>query len=249
MRVTTAIRLALPCFLLLPALCADGVAQAQQAGQPVVLDSVVAVVNNHAILSSDIHRAQRLSALDSQETANEKPDRRSELERLISRELIEEQMTPEEKKQAEPTEEQLLQRLALLRKELPACARYRCTSDAGWAAFLAANGLTEDDAKNYLRLQLWLLSFIENRFRRGTRISQDEIENYYRNTLLPQYPSGQEAPSLQSVAPRISEILLQQQVTQLFSAWLDNLRKQGDVEILDPALAPKDESAQAGGGQ
>ena len=46
---------------------------------------------------------------------------------------------------------------------------------------------------------------------------------------------------MQRVSPRIEEILLQQQVNLLFDEWLTNLRKQGDVEVLDPAL----ESAEA----
>ncbi len=47
---------------------------------------------------------------------------------------------------------------------------------------------------------------------------------------------GEAIPTLDQVAPRIEEILLQQQVNVLFDDWLKNLRKQGDVEVLDPAL-------------
>jgi peptidyl-prolyl cis-trans isomerase SurA len=38
------------------------------------------------------------------------------------------------------------------------------------------------------------------------------------------------------VSSRIEEILLEQQVNELFANWLENLRSQGDVEILDPSL-------------
>ena len=55
-------------------------------------------------------------------------------------------------------------------------------------------------------------------------------------TLLPQYAAGEAIPPLDKVAPRIEEILLEQQVNVLFDDWLNNLRKQGDVEVLDPAL-------------
>jgi len=231
----------------LTALGAGDLLHAQSSGEPVALDSVVAVVNNHAILSSDIDRAMRLSALEPPDAADGKLDRKSALDRLIRRELIQEQITPEEKKQSEPSEERLKRRLALLREELPACARYHCATDAGWAAFLATKGLTENEAVSYLRLRLSMLSFIESRFREGVRISPEEIENYYREKLAPQYPPGQQAPPLSSVSPRISEILLQQQVTQLFGAWLENLRKQGDVEILDPALSAEGRPAPKGG--
>ncbi len=245
MRGAGTIRSAVLCALAMATL--GPMASAQEPNAPVVLDRVVAVVNNHAILSSDIDRDLRLSVLEPPDAANEKPDRESTLDRLISRELTEEQMTPEEKKASQPTEKELADRLALLRADLPACARFHCATDAGWAAFLTANGITEDDAKQYLRLRMSVLSFIEIRFQQGIRISQEEIESYYRDTLVPEYPAGQAAPPLDRVSQRISEILLQRQVNQLFSAWLDNLRKQGDVEILDPSLVSADQPVETGG--
>jgi len=42
--------------------------------------------------------------------------------------------------------------------------------------------------------------------------------------------------ALDKVSPRIQEILLQQQVNELFDNWLTDLRRQGDVEVLDPSL-------------
>lgn len=243
MRAALQIRIA----LLLGAAVAPGLL-AQNESEPVVLDSVEAVVNNHAILASDIDRDMRLTVLVPESTGT-KPDRRAALDELISRELIQEQMTPEEAKTARPTDAEVKGRLDALRTELPACTRYHCASDDGWAAFLAANGLTENEAVAYLRLRATLLAYIENRFRQGIRISQQEIETYYRDTLVPQYPAGQNPPKLENVAAHISEVLLQEQVTQLFSAWLENLRKQGDVEILDPQLAAAPQPGSAGGGR
>jgi hypothetical protein len=101
---------------------------------------------------------------------------------------------------------------------------------------LKANSLTDAQVERYLRGRIEILTFIENRFRQGIRIEPEDVEAYYRNTLLPQYPKGETAPPLESVATRISEILLQERVNALFDSWLDNLRKQGDVEVLDPAL-------------
>ncbi|MGA9424513.1 MAG: peptidylprolyl isomerase [Terracidiphilus sp.] len=249
MRAAGTIRLALFCCAALPALWPGGRAGAQPSNEPVVLDSVVAVVNNHAILASDVESAMRLSVLEPPESAGSKPDRKAALDELISRELIEEQMTPEEKNAAEPAAKELKVQMALLREDLPACARYHCATDRGWTAFLAAKGLTEDQAEAYLRLRLSLLSFVENRFSEGIRISPEEIESYYRETMVPQYAAGEAPPALKSVSSRIEEILLEQQVNQLFSAWLDNLRRQGDVEILDSTLVPANQPARTGGDQ
>jgi hypothetical protein len=136
-----------------------------------------------------------------------------------------------------------------MRKQLPACVQFKCDSEEGWKSFLASNHLTKAEVEAYTRLRMELLAFIENRFRQGVRISPEEIESYYTGTLLPQYPQGQTAPALESVSHRIEEILLQEQVSKLFSAWLDNLRKQGDVQILDPALEiPGSQAGQGGDG-
>jgi len=92
----------------------------------------------------------------------------------------------------------------------------------------------------YARYRIEILNFIERRFRQGIQISQEQIAAYYRDTLLPQYKPGESVPTLDQVAPRIQEILLQQQVNQMFDTWLANLRQQGDVEVLDPSLETAD---------
>ena len=96
--------------------------------------------------------------------------------------------------------------------------------------------LTPEDVESYLRRRIEILGFIELRFRQGIRITQEEIETYYQGTLLPQYPAGENPPPLEQVSSRIEEILLQQRVNELFDNWLSNLRKQGQIEVLDPAL-------------
>jgi len=208
------------------------------ASAPVVLDRVVAVVNNRAILLSDITDALHLSALEPRANDQDAPNAREALEELISRMLIQQQIRQEDAADAKPADKDVQSRLTELRKELPACVHMNCTTDAGWKAFLEAHELTEQQVETYERRRMEILAFIERRFRQGVRISQEEIETYYRDTLLPQYTKGETAPPLKDVAPRIEEILLQRQVNAMFSAWLDNLRKQGDVEVLDPALEP-----------
>ncbi|HWG21928.1 MAG TPA: hypothetical protein VG225_15465 [Terracidiphilus sp.] len=241
-----AVRLAAAVLLCISAMPARVLAQ--QPAAPVVLDRVVAVVNNRAILASDLDLELRLSVLEPESGSREVPDRKGALERLISRTLIQQQIRQEEAHAAEPPAAEIDERRSELRRELPACVRLNCASDAGWTAFLAANGLTEAEVDSYLRLRLQILAYIESRFRQGIRIPEEEIESYYQQTLLPQYAPGQAAPALNSVAPRIQEILLQQQVNSLFSAWLDNLRKQGDIEILDPDIDSPGASASQGGG-
>ncbi len=208
------------------------------AANPVVLDSVVAVANKHAILSSDIDDEIRLSVLDPNLIGEGALTRQQALDQLISRALIEQQIRQEDIESIEPSQDEVNARLAQIRQQLPACVHQNCATDAGWKLFLAAHGLTSERVESYLRYRLEILSFIEHRFRQGIQVSPQQIDDYYHQTLVPQYKPGETIPPLDQVAPRIQEILLEQQVNVLFDAWLTNLRGQGDVEILDPSLEP-----------
>ena len=218
-------------------------AQSGTAQMPVVLDRVVTVVNRYAILASDIDEEIRLSVLDPARSGQVILTRQRALDQLISQTLIQQQIRHDDLQAVEPTQEEVNARVEETRRVLPECVHQNCASEAGWKAFLATHKLTPERVAVYFRYRLEILGFIEQRFRSGIHIAQQDIENYYRDTLLPQYKPGEDVPSLDKVAPRIEEILLQQQVNAMFDEWLTNLRNQGDVEVLDPSLEnPKDEA-------
>ena len=219
--------------------------QVEPAASPVVLDRAVAVVNRHVILASDLDDEIRLSVLDPNEAGKNAFTRQQALEQLVSRALIEQQISQEDMLAIEPSQQEVNARLDEIRKQLPVCVRQNCATDAGWNAFLKSHGLTIERVEAYLRYRLEILSFIEQRFRQGIQITQQQIETYYHDTLLPQYASGESIPPLDQVASRIQEILLEQQVNVLFDNWLNSLRQQGDVEILAPELAPAPETPPA----
>lgn len=215
---------------------------------PVLVDRVVAVVNNQPILLSDVRNEMRLASLEPRGKDEGAPTEQNALEDLISRALIRQQIRQEDVQAAEPRPEQVEHRLAELRRELPECVHLHCSTEAGWQAFLNEHGLTQAEVERYLSMRMEVLAFIEDRFRQGIRIPQEDVEKYYRETLLPQYSKGEQAPPLETVAPRIREILLEQRVNELFDAWLDNLRKQGDVEVLDEPLKTPVDSGNGNGG-
>jgi hypothetical protein len=219
--------------VLLPLQATEG---SQPAKTAVVIDRVVAVVNNQAILASDLQDEMQLAILDPNQAASSTPSTAQILDQLISRTLIEQQIRQDEASALDPTQEEVDARIAQIRNQLPACVRLHCASDDKWKAFLAAHNLTSAGVETYMRHRLRILSFIELRFRQGISISLQDVETYYRDKLLPQYGAGEAIPLLEQVAPRIQEILLQQQVNMLFDDWLKSLRQQGEVEILDPSL-------------
>jgi peptidyl-prolyl cis-trans isomerase SurA len=224
-----------------------GWSQAAASGQ--VLDRVVAVVNNQAILSSEVDEEVRLAVLDPAEGGAGPMTPTRALDHLISRALIQQQMRQEEVEAAMPAQAELDARLMEIRKELPACMRQNCATAEGWKLFLTVHGLTQEVVESSLRNRIKILRFIEGRFRQGIRVTPQEVETYYRDTLLPQYAKGADVPTLEKVAPRIEEILLQQRVNVLFDEWLKNLRGQGEIEVLDPALETPEDQAGAGAGE
>lgn len=243
---TRGIRMRIACVtafaaLLLPSVWGQDQNQAAQ-GDATTIDRVVAVVNRQTILESDLQDEVQLSVLEPSPNGQEKMTAPQALDRLISRALIQQQMRQEDLQVTKPTPEEVAARIEEKRNELPACVRADCRSDAGWKMFLARHDLTPARVESYTRTRIEILSFIELRFRQGIRIAPEEIEKYYRETLLPQYPAGQNPPPLEQVSARVEEILLEQQVNVLFDNWLANLRKQGQIEILDPALEAASES-------
>jgi hypothetical protein len=242
-------RLAGLCLCIAVVVLTPLLAQSPAPPAPVVLDRVVAVVNNQAILSSDVDEEIRLAVLDPGRAGLGVLTPQVALEQLISRSLIQQQIREEDLEAANASAAEIGARLSEMRREVPACVRQNCASDAGWKAFLAAHDLTEERVESYLRYRLEILRFIELRFRQGIRISPQEIQTYYSETLLPQYGPGDAIPTLDQVAPRIQEILLQRQVNALFDDWLKNLRQQGEVEVLDPALETQETNAAGGAKQ
>src|ERR1035438_8412268 len=127
------------------------------------------------------------------------------------------------------------EQLAMLRKSIPKCAAYHCETEAGWEKFVADQGFTLEEVRDRWRQRMEVLRFIEERFRMGIRISQAEIDEYYKTTMLPAYQKeNAPAPPEATIADRIQEILLQQQVDKLLDDWLATLRAQGSVRILKP---------------
>lgn len=254
MDARTAIRSLSRCTLCgLVVFCVSGMrsASAQAQTQNVsahVLDSVVAVVNNQAILESDLNNEMRLSILEPRIRIAGPETPQMALQRLISRTLIEQQIEYEDVQAAIPDAAEVQKRIQEIRRQTPACVQANCSTEEGWNNFLRDHDLTEAEVETYMKRRIEILRFIERRFRQGIQIPEKDIETYYNDTLAPQYPNKQDVPPLDQVSRRIEEILLQQRVSQLFSGWLENLRKQGEIEVLDPKLETADLTPGGGAG-
>ena len=197
------------------------------------LDYIVAIVNQDVILESDVQEEMRFSAFEPYRMQASGTARDQALERLINRTLIlqQEKLQP----QVAITDAEVQEQIAELRRSIPACDEYKCETEDGWTRFLADNDFTEKELEARWRERMEVLEFIEVRFRAGIRISHQQIEDYYKQTMLPEYAKQKATPPpLDSISARIEEVLLQRQVTSMLSDWLKTLRQQGSVRTLQP---------------
>ena len=196
-----------------------------------VIDRIVAIVNGDLVLESDVDEEERFTKLYPYGQDDTKSLREQSITRMIDRTLLLQQLRGFS--QVPVQDEQINKEEADLRKDLPACAHTDCASDAGWKKFLESTGFTEDELRARLKQRAEVLHFIEQRFRNGIRITDQQVEDYYTSTLLPQYAKqNATAPPLDSIRDRVEEILLQQQVSSLLDAWLKTLRDSGHVRML-----------------
>jgi peptidyl-prolyl cis-trans isomerase SurA len=190
-----------------------------------IIDRIVAMVNGHIILQSDWDDAVRYEAfmdkrdLDSMAVA----DRKAVLDRLIDQELLREQMRSSDLEHSY-SDGDLAQRIAQIRTQ------YGAKNDATWQGILAEHRITEQELKRRVATQLDMMRLVDERLRPTIQIDSKSIEGYYQESLLPQLrQSGAEQVPLVDVTPKIKELLTQQKLDQLLTAWLQNLRATSQI--------------------
>lgn len=248
--------------IMLACLCARTLAQTPQASQsvetqqsaqgsdePIVLDRVIAIVNGDVLLESDVREEMRVAALQPISVPAGQNTEVNAVQRLIRRALMLQQMRAQQQIDYSVSDDEVKKGLAELRTQLPVCRQIGCSTEEGWDSFLKANGLSEQQAEDRWRQRLEILKFINIRFGAGIRISRQDIQKYYQSTVLPQFEKLKEKPpTLESTSPRIREILMQQQVNSMLRGWLQSLREQGTVQILDPRYGQSNGSDEDDGG-
>ena len=198
------------------------------------IDRVVAIVNGEIVLDSDVNEEHRFETIQPYPAnGTTQPSRDREIERLVNRDLILQQAMVQS--QETLTDADVDKEIGDLRKTLPGCKADDCTTDAGWARYLAAKGFSVAEFRLRWEQRMRVLAFIQERFGAGTSVSEGQVREFYQNTMLPEYrKAGAKPAPIQSVAPRIREILEQQQVSSLLRDWLQSLRAQGSITVLHP---------------
>jgi hypothetical protein len=196
-----------------------------------VIDRIVATVNGHIILLSDWEDSLRYEAFSSGRSVGRMTatDRKSALDHLIDQELLREQLKDSDV--LHPSSEEVAQRMAEIRKQFP-----EAETELGWRKILDRYRLSEESLKNRVAAELDLMRLVDARLRPSVSVDSKSIESYYSEELLPQlrHSGGQNVP-LADVTAKIKELLTQKKISQLLTAWLQDLR--AGSEIRAEALA------------
>jgi hypothetical protein len=194
-----------------------------------IIDRIAVSVAKHAIKLSDIDRDLRVTAFLNREPVNLSPKtRRAAAERLIDQALISDEIT--DGGYPRPPDSDVDNLLGKMRQE-----RFG-GSDAGLREALAAYGLTEDQLRQQLLWQLQVLRFIDQRFRSGVVVTDDDVRSYYeqhRADLARENPKNQ---SLEALEPKIRQALEGERINQNFAQWLDEARRQNRIQYHQEAF-------------
>lgn len=215
-----------------PALSSDAGALAPLA-QPILVDRVVAVVDEDPILASDIERVVRLGLLP--EVAGESADagRRRALDLAIEQKL---RLHEVDRFGFEETP------LALLDRQMEE-TRSRFPSEGAFRSELARLGLDETSLRQLLARQLSVLAYVEERLGPRVFVSVDDIGRYYNDELLPELrqngASPADIPTLESVRESIRAVLRERRLNDEIDRWTADLRSKADVvDYLDREMRP-----------
>jgi parvulin-like peptidyl-prolyl isomerase len=216
--------------------CVLVVLSAARAG--VVIDRIVATVNGRVVLLSDWEDTICFEAFaDARPLAQvSDQDRAAALNRLIDQELLREQIAPADIEKV--SAEQVQQKIAALRSLYPAA-----TSEDGWRSLLASYGLDEAKLQVRVKQELGMLQQIDARLRPSVQVDSASVEAYYRDTFLPElHKAGAADVPLSEVSGRIREILTQQKVNELFTSWMQTLRRESRIRTRVPVAGLKEGS-------
>jgi len=194
-----------------------------------IVDRVVANVNGHVVLQSDLEQEIAFEAF----SIGRNPDvftadeRKTALDRLIDRELLREQVRPS----------QPLPPIRLRPGRRGSQALSDAATDEGWHAVLQRFGLTELALEKRMSNEIQLMKLVEDRLRPSIQIDQQAVETYYHDELVPEMnKAGGPAKPLTEVSARIKDLLAEKKMNELLSGWLASLRSGIRFALPIPAL-------------
>jgi peptidyl-prolyl cis-trans isomerase SurA len=198
------------------------------AQQLITLDRIAVIAGGHAVKTSEVDGDVRATEFLNGEPLDLGPEpKRQSAGRLIDQQIIRNELKVGGYERPSDAD------AAALLKEIRG-QRFG-GSEPRMQQALSRYGLTEDQMRTRLLWQLTVLRFIDQRFRPGVLITDQDLHNYYdqhRAELEKQRPGA----TFEVLAPAIRDAMAAQQINEQFNSWLDQQRKDIRVQFIPGAL-------------
>jgi len=206
---------------------------AAQEEAPILIDRVLAVVDEDPILQSEVAQVIEMRMMTALEDEEERDLRRRILDRLIEQRLRFHEID------------------SFGFVELPTDAveagfeqiRSRFDSEGEFAQQLEDLGLEADSLRQLVARQVMVLTFVDERLGPRVFVDLDDIRTYYESTLVPAMRRrGSDVPPLHDVREEIRAVLKEERLNEEIVTWTEELRRSADVEdyfdAVEEALPP-----------
>jgi hypothetical protein len=221
-----------PAFLLILFALSAGFPQSAMGEE---IDRVLASVNGNIITRNDLRMARDLNLV--LEFGRGEPAGTSSqngLDRIVDLELIRQEL--ENFPLASDDRSGIEAQIAELRKAY--------VEIGGLESLLFRLGLQQEEVEDYIHLQASIKRFVHLRFNPFVSVSTEEVNNYYRDELVPRLrKAGAPVPGLAEVAKSIEQILTEIKVNASLESWIRDLRNHSRIEILESGDRVPDASA------
>ena len=195
----------------------------------VVLDRIAVVVGKHVIKTSDIDRDLRVTEFINQQGIDfGTTAKHQSAERLIDQELIRDEIITGSYRRPPDSEAEGMEQ-QLVRDRFGG-------SETRFRRELADYGLTGEQLRSQLLWQLTVLRFIDQRFRVGVYVADQEVRDYYDQHLTElrkQYPANS---SFDALKDKLREQLEGERINANFSTWLQQARGRSHIEYRQEAF-------------
>jgi parvulin-like peptidyl-prolyl isomerase len=173
-----------------------------------IIDRMLAVVNGHIVLMSDVKRERQLRRVLNEATPAE--DKKL-VQELVDRHVIEDQIAlfPGIEITDQAVQEEIGRRN------------------------LSAN--VSETVRDAIRLRLRTADFFNERFRQFIQAGDDEIREYYENQFVPEARrrGAQTIPPLSEVSDLIRKNVIEEKLMRDVDNWLDASRRRSEIEIFE----------------
>ena len=179
------------------------------AARAELVDRIVAIIDREVVTLSEAEQASEIARA----RIGASGPLVSVVERLIESRLVEREV---DRFTGEPVSRELVD--GALRE-----VRAGFSSESAFRDMLTRSGLSEEELRAKLRRQIAVTQYLEQRFRPLTFVTEEQIEAYYRDELLPSF-QGRPLPELSEVSESIRRILEERAFNARVEEWIEGLK-------------------------